>query len=179
MLAALAIGLTLKYTTNALESYPALKALFFVPVLLCGHRILQIVMAGNKYRPLEGKLDGYIIFEKDVIRIDTVNYNLGDIASIEFKGRDYLGLEIGYSSMSNYFEEPLSQGVDNTLVLQMNDGRSVKTKFQVLKSCEFREIEDVMLHYYLNDKLSYLQTVEVLGLSSQEEWNRLKELKFR
>ncbi len=177
ILAVILIVLILKFLTNVLEFHPAFKFLYFAPLLPYIYRLALFFIVRNSYRPLKGKLEGYINFNKDAIEIDTEIYNLSDIRKIELKTGDYLGLEIGYRSFSDYFEDTFSQGVDNLLILHLNNNTTVKTRFQQLEACELRQIEDIILEYYLKGKISYLQTVEILCLSSSDEWSKLKQLK--
>ncbi len=160
------------------ESHPAFKALLFAPILPFVYWVALSLTVRNSYKPLKGKLEGHIVFRNDAIIIADKIYPLDDIWNIEFEGIDWLGYEHWTRGLSEKFEDSFSQGVDNTLVLFLKDKQIIKTRFQKLDEYEFREIEEVILEYYLKDKISYLHTVEVLGLSKQDEWSRLKELKL-
>lgn len=179
ILGVIALILILKFLFGVPESHPAFKALFFAPILPFIYYIGRSLVVTNKYKPLKGKLNGHIVFERDTIIIADKIYLLDDIWNIEFEGRDWLGYENWTRGVREKFEDPFSQGVDNTLVLFLKDKRIIKTRFQKLDELEFREMEEVILEYYLKNKISYLQTVNILGLTSQEEWSRLKELKSK
>lgn len=153
--------------------------LLFALLLPFIYNIVLGVMVTNKYRPLKGKLEGYITFHKEYIVIADLIYSLSSIKKIEFDGTDWLGLEIGYSGLRDRFENPLSQGVDNTLVLHLVDGQIVRMRFQLIRACEFSEVEDIIIHYHLSDKVSYLQTAKLLCLTDQESWSKLKEMKLQ
>ncbi|MEJ8802697.1 hypothetical protein [Pontibacter sp. H249] len=169
--------LVLKFLLNVPETHPAFKFLFLAPILPFIYRIALSLMVTNKYKPLKGKLEGYIIFKKDSIIIDKQTFPIEGIKKIEFDGVDWLGLEDWNRGFRGYFEDPFSQGVNNTLILYLWNGQIIKTRFQKLNHCEFQDIEEVILEYYLKDKLSYLQTVKILCLSDNDEWDRLKKLK--
>ncbi|WP_242927127.1 hypothetical protein [Pontibacter vulgaris] len=179
ILAVILLVLILKYLVNVPESHPTFIALFFAPILPFVYRIALSLTIRNAYKPLKGKLEGHIIFSKDAIIIADKIYPLDVIWNIEFEGRDWLGNERWTRGLREKFEDPFSQGVDNTLVLFLKDKQIIRTRFQRLDEYEFREIEGVILDYYLKDIISYLQTVQVLCLSTQQEWNRLKELKLK
>lgn len=179
ILGAIALILILKFSLDVPESHPLFKSLLFTPILPFIYFIGRSFIITNKYRPLKGKLKGYINFNKDKITIADQDYSLDHIRKIEFEGVDWLGRECWNKGLRERFEEPFSQGVDNTLVLFLKDKQIIKTRFQRLDVYEFREIEDIILEYYLRDKISYLHTVELLCLSSPSEWNKLKELKSK
>ncbi|WP_185197403.1 hypothetical protein [Pontibacter sp. Tf4] len=177
IVAVICLVLVLKFVFLIPGTDPVLQALAFAILLPYIYFIGKSVLVTNKFRPLKGKLQGVIVFEKDAIMIADQQFALSEISKIEIEAGDWLGLEKWDRGLDNYFENTLSRGVDNKLKLILSNGTTIKTKFLQLSACEFREIEDIILHYYLNDKISYLQTVDILCLSKQEEWNRLKALK--
>lgn len=170
--------LTLKHLVGVPQSHPIYSYLSFAIVLPGIYHLLLSVLVVNKYRSLKGTLEGHIIFSKDAIEIGDIVYPLSAIRYIVFEGTDWLGDERTDRGFSNFFENTLSQGVDNTLMLHLLDGQVVRTRFQKLFACELRNVEDTILHYYLHNKLTYLQTVDALCMRDKEEQRNLKELKL-
>lgn len=170
--------LALKHVVGTPESHPIYSYLSVALVLPGIYHILLSVLVVNKYRPLKGALEGHIVFSKDAIEIDKQVYPLSAIRYVVFEGTDWLGDERSDRGFSNFFENTLSQGVENTLILHLLNGQVVRTRFQKLFACELRDVEDTILHYYLHNKLTYLQTVNALCMRDKEEQRKLKELKL-
>ncbi|TPE43233.1 hypothetical protein [Pontibacter mangrovi] len=171
--------LVLKFLLHVPDFHPIYKYLLYATLLPFFYRIICSVLVVNKYRPLKGKLEGDLVFDKDSIAVDKDTYLLKDISHIVIEGNDWLGAEKSHRSFSNYFENILSQGVDNTATINLLDGRIVKTKFQKLCACELKEVEDVFLHYYLNNKITSTQIAENLCLSVEERERILKRMKLQ
>ncbi len=130
----------------------------------------------NQNEQLKGKLNGKIIFEKENIVINDQKINLSDIKKIEIEGVDWLDLRKTNYSMGFNYENGLSNGTKNYLIIKFNDNKKQKIQFQKNNACEFKEIEEVIKHYYVNNKIGYLNCVDILCLSEQKEWNEFKNL---
>ncbi|WP_207428803.1 hypothetical protein [Pedobacter sp. SYSU D00535] len=135
--------------------------------------VLKFISMG-KYKPLYGKLDGEIIFEKDSIRIQGEIISIDRIEKIEFEGGDWLGL---YEDDRFSFENSLSNGTRNWLKVYLNDSPDRRIRFQKYEACHLVRFKEVLLAYYVKEKIGYLQMVDLLGLTTPEEWNNLKSLK--
>lgn len=168
----------LKHLVGVPGSHPIYTYLSGATILPFIYRMVLYVLVVNKYRPLKGVLEGHIIFSKDAIEIDNHVYRLNDIRYIVFEGTDWLGDEKSNRDFRNFFENTLSQGVDNSLMLHLLDGQVIRTRFQKLFACELRDAENAILQYYLHNKLIYLQTVNALCIRDKDEQRKLKELKL-
>ncbi|MFC6997612.1 hypothetical protein [Rufibacter roseus] len=166
----------MKYLTNLPDSHQAYDILIFVGIGVLLYGIACAMLGIGRYKPLKGKLNGSITFEHDSITIAEKTITIDLITKINFEGTDWLGL-YKRNGLTEYFENSLSQGVQNYLILHLSDGQIIKTQFQLLDACGLQEMEDEIKSYYLKDKISYLQAVDLLGLSSQDKWNDLKRLK--
>lgn len=140
-----------------------------------GGMTLKLVSIG-KYKPLYGKLDGEINFLKDRIRIQEEIISIDRVEKLEFKGTDWLGL-YEYSRVS--LENGLSNGTKNWLIVYLIDSSQRRIRFQKFEACQLVRFKEVLLEYYINGKISYLQMVDNLCLETPEEWNSLKNMKKR
>ena len=131
----------------------------------------------NRVQQLQGKLTGKFFFEKDYIQINELRINLDIIKKIEITGVDWVGLRNTNYLLSYNYENGLSNGTKNYLLIEFNDNKKQKIQFQQNDACEFKEIEEVIKHYYVNNKIGYLNCVDILCLSEQKEWNEFKNLK--
>ncbi|MFC7773661.1 hypothetical protein [Flavobacterium sp. GCM10027622] len=130
----------------------------------------------NRVQQLQGKLTGKVFFEKDYIQINELRINLDIIKKIEITGVDWVGLRNTNYLLSYNYENGLSNGTKNYLLIEFNDNKKRKIQFQQNNACEFKEIEEVIKHYYVNNKIGYLNCVAILCLSEQKEWNEFKNL---
>jgi len=130
----------------------------------------------NNIQQLKGKLTGKFIFEKDYIQINEKRINLEEIKKIEISGVDWIGLRSTNYILDYNYENGLSNGTKNYLIIEYNNNAKLKIQFQQKDACEFKEIEEVIKHYYMNNKIGYLNCVDILCLSEQKEWNEFKNL---
>ncbi|MFC4817410.1 hypothetical protein [Flavobacterium sp. GCM10023249] len=130
----------------------------------------------NRVQQLQGKLTGKFFFEKDYIQINELRINLDIIKKIEITGVDWVGLRNTNYLLSYNYENGLSNGTKNYLLIEFNDNKKQKIQFQQNDACEFKEIEEVIKHYYVNNKIGYLNCIAILCLSEQKEWNEFKNL---
>lgn len=156
------------HNTAVYDSFIYLALFCFI----CG-MIIKLFSLG-RYKPLYGKLVGEMNFEKDSIRIQEEIIPISRIAKLEFKGSDWLGL---YENNRYSFENGLSNGTKNWLVVYLIDSSQRRIRFQKLEACQLVRFEEVLLDYYLNEKISYLQMVDYLCLETPEEWNNLKRMR--
>lgn len=130
----------------------------------------------NRVQQLKGRLTGKIFFDKDYIKINEKRINLEQIKKIEITGVDWIGLKSTNYILDYNYENGLSNGTKNYLIIEYNDNTKQKIQFQKKNACEFKEIEDVIKHYYVTKKIGYLNCVDILCLSEQKQWNEFKNL---
>ena len=131
----------------------------------------------NRVQELQGRLTGKFVFEKDYIQINELKINIEDIKRIEISGVDWIDLRNSNYLLDFNYENGLSNGTKNYLLIEyINDNQKQKIQFQQNDACEFNEIEDVIKHYYINNKIGYLNCVDILCLSEQKQWNEFKNL---
>ncbi|KAA5549503.1 hypothetical protein [Adhaeribacter rhizoryzae] len=111
--------------------------------------ILKLISIG-KCKPLYGKLNGEIIFEKGSIKIQGEIIPIDEVQKIEFEGTDWLGL---YEQNRFSFENGLSNGTKNWLIVYLNDSSQRRIRFQKYEACQLIRFKEVLLDYYANGKI--------------------------
>lgn len=160
-----------------------LKESSFVGITLFAVLLLYLWAIGTKIfslysiKQLKGSFTGSIIFDMNYIQIKDEKINFTDIKDIEIKGVDWFGMEEFNSRDIFVYENGLSNGIGNFLVIQLMDKKKYKVQFQRKSACEFKEIEVVIKHYYINNKIGYLNCVDILCLENRKEWDEFKSLK--
>ena len=125
----------------------------------------------RKNKPLYGKIIGYISFTKEEIKVGEKVIKIKEINKIEFEGVDWLGLFEGYQTYS--FENKLSNGTKNWIIINI-DNSILKVRFQKFNACELSEFREEFIEYYNQGKISYLQLIDNLCISSEDEKRKLK-----
>ena len=171
MLIILFISLILK-----IKKSPLLTVLLITILVFYLIGIFLKLMNFDRVQQLQGKLTGNLFFEKDYIQINENKINLENIKKIEITGVDWIGLRTSNYILKHNYENGLSNGVKNYLLIEYNNNTKQKIQFQQNDACEFKEIEDVIKHYYINNKIGYLNCVDILCISEQKKWNEFKKL---
>ncbi len=130
----------------------------------------------NRVQQLKGKLTGNLIFEKDYIQINENKISLENIKKIEITGVDWVGLRNTNYLLSYNYENGVSNGIENYLLIEYNNNTNQKIQFQQNDACEFDEIQEIIKHYYINNKIDYLNCVDILCMSEQNQWKEFKNL---
>ena len=133
--------------------------------------LLVSLVGIGKVKPLYGKIIGYISFTENEITVGEKVIQVAEIKKIEFEGVDWLGLFIGYQTFS--FENKLSNGTKNWMIIKTNS-TIIKVRFQKLNACELSRFKEELMEYYNQGKISYLQLIDNLCISSEEEKRNLK-----
>jgi hypothetical protein len=148
--------------------------LIFVFVLYLIGLSLKIINFTN-IEQLKGKLSGYFILDKNYIKINERIYNLEEIKKIEITGVDWIGLRNTNYILDFNYENGLSNGTENYLILEFINKSILKVQFQRNNACEFKEIEHIIKHYYVKNKIGYLNCVDILCLSDSKQWSEFKQ----
>ena len=130
----------------------------------------------NRIQQLQGKIIGELIFEEDFIKINRAIITLDDINKIEISGVDWYGLRKSNYLLDYNYEGGLSNGVDNLLKIEYKNNTKQKIQFQKNSICEFKEIEEIIKKYYINNKIGYLNCVDILCLSEPKQYNEFKNI---
>ena len=126
----------------------------------------------KKYQTLKGQLISDLEFKKNKILIDDKEYLLDDIQKIEIKAFDFIGAIANHKGID--FDGNLSNGVNNFLKVYMKNQNKIELNFQQIKKNEIRNDEDIFINYCNNNKLHYLNLLEILGIDDYDEIQRFK-----
>jgi hypothetical protein len=116
---------------------------------------------------LNGDFTGYIEFENEKITVGDQEFYLDNLSKIEIYAEDYNGKKdtVSYSVMPK-----VSNGVKNLLRLKTKDSLEFVFNFQLNFEKEFeRKMKDLLIHYHLQDKISFLVLIQHIGISDNYE----------
>lgn len=122
--------------------------------------------------PLNGKLEGFLIFEKDSIQIYDEIFPLQKIKNIEITNDDYNGKLTGISRGN--FNGALSNGVKNYVKLYLYSGELKMCNYELYNSDDFQKMKLELIHYYTKGKFSFDNLANLLGENSNDELKSLK-----
>jgi hypothetical protein len=139
---------------------------FFIAIILS-------IKGFTKPDPLRGMLNGFITFEKEKITFNQQIFTLDDIKKIEITNNDYYG-RIKSRSKGN-FNSTRSNGVDNKIEITLNNNEKKTFYFELYNSDDLQMVKKELINYYLNDKLHFLNLIDVLNITKYEEIQKFKE----
>lgn len=131
----------------------------------------------NRFQQLKGIFTGKLIIEKQRIIVNDRVILLDEIQIITIEGNDCKGSNHFQYYLDFDYENSLSQGVNNFLKIRLLSGENLKIQFQHKKENDFIEIQQIITHYYIHNKIEYLNCVDLLGLNSKSQWEAFKKLK--
>lgn len=121
----------------------------------------------NKIEPLRGKLEGYLIFEKDSITVGDKIYPIETIRTIKISNDDCRGVLKNISKGN--LGPALSNGINNFIVLFFESGQTKRFQFELLNSNDFQNIRETLIDYHLTRKIDYWELAKVLGEKSTSD----------
>jgi hypothetical protein len=151
-------------------------ALCLLPTFMIGF-ILKLLNK-NKIKKLKGKLNGKLVFSENEITISDRTIYVSEIKKMKILASDWVGRD-AFNSREWNFENGLSNGVYNFLKITYENGNTEKVQFQVSYRCQFKKLRNIIEHYYFLNKIDYLNCVDLLCLSTKDEWNELKKIKLQ
>lgn len=153
--------------------------LFTLSILIFASYLIGVILKLgniNRIQQLKGKITGELIFTEEYIKVNEMIIILDDINKIEISEVDWYGLRKSNYLLDYNYEGGLSNGVDNLLKIEYRNNTKQKIQFQKLSACEFKEIEEIIKKYYINNKIGYLNCVDILCLSDPKQYNEFKNL---
>ncbi|UIR56866.1 hypothetical protein LZQ00_03370 [Sphingobacterium sp. SRCM116780] len=146
---------------------------YFMFGILAFAVIRKFYMIG-KPEKLNGILNGFLEFQNDFIVIDDKKIDLSMIKTISIYNGDYFGKSV----VGNTYASDFSNGVDNQLIIILNNGTETTTYFQLYNKYDMGKIQDILIYYHTIGKISFKNLSNVLKLSKSESLeleNSLKE----
>jgi hypothetical protein len=127
----------------------------------------------TQIEPIRGKLEGYLVFEKESINIDGKLYLLDEIKKIRLTNDDYSGKLINTSKGN--IGPALSNGTNNSIIIFLSSKETIQSHFELINSNDFQNIKTILLEYYLKEKIDFDELKNLLGVKNREETRELKE----
>lgn len=151
------------------------KTLFVIGIstILFGFAIR--LLRFNKYKTLKGELISELEFLEDKIIIGDKQYLLEDIQKIEINAFDFKGLII-YSKGD--LDGNLSNGVDNLLKIYLANQNKIEINFQQIVKNEIRNDQVNLISYCNQNKLHYLNLLQIMGINNYYEIQKFKKEKL-
>lgn len=168
--------LAVKYLFSVPEGEPIYRYLGYTIFGAFAFGFCCAIWGMPRVKPIAGKLQGVIRFEEEGIYLAETFHTIEDINKIEFQGVDWQGL-FEHAAFCDYFDNRLSNGSSNKLIIEMADGKKIITRFVKLYACELADVKSIFISYYLKDKIGYLQLIDNLCTSDPEEQKELKRMK--
>lgn len=123
-------------------------------------------------KPLNGKLNGTLKFTENSIYINSNKYVIEDISKIEFGLGDYFD-KTGPITEGD-FKPAISNGVDNFINIHLKDGQKIKVHFQIMQQDDFLKMRHLLIHYFCQNKLTFLRLTQLLRI---DDYNEIQEFK--
>lgn len=127
----------------------------------------------TQIEPLRGKLDGYLIFNKNFVQVQDKVFPIETISKIKISNDDYYR-KITRIAGGN-FGPALSNGTNNFLVIFFESYETKQFQFQMRNSDDFQEIRETLIDYHLKGKIEFWELAQVLGENSTSETLALTE----
>ncbi len=141
-----------------------------IATLFCG--FIYSFFKSNGYRTLKGKLEGKLEFLSDKVIIDTDVFEIQKIQKIELCSYDYKGR---FAWFKGNLDSNKSNGTRNFLNIFLNDGKIVKTYFQILHQNDILEERETLIKYCNEGKMNYLNLLDNLNLTDHKEIQKFKK----
>jgi len=126
----------------------------------------------NKHRTLKGELISELVFQKDKILIDDTGYHLDNIKKISIENTfDYKGR---YTYSKGNFDGSLSNGVENELLIYLNNDEKIQVNFQQVNEDDILNEREILIHYSNRGKLHYLNLLKILQIQNYDEIQNFK-----
>ena len=136
-----------------------------VLTLMCG---LATKLKGfTQIEPLNGKIDGFLIFDQQFIKVKNEVFPIETIRKIQISNEDYRG-KLSRISKGN-FGPALSNGTNNFIIIFFESGKTKKIKFELQNSNDFQIIRETLIDYHLIGKIDFWELAQVLGEKSTSE----------
>jgi len=116
-----------------------------------------------KYRPLNGQINGKIIFQSESFTIGNKVFDLKDITSVDFGFADFYGK---MSSNGRDFSPKFSQGVNNYISFTDDKNQPQKFYFRMMT-----KNSSITLHPFINEAvkrkaMSYDRAIELIDVEN-------------
>jgi hypothetical protein len=134
--------------------------------------IIVMILGFSKPDALRGKLEGFITFREDSIEVDEEVFLISELKNLNITNEDYYGKMIPRGRGN--FNSPLSNGVDNSIILTFLSDEKKIYNFELYYSDDFQKIRNELIHYYKLGKMTFDNLCYVLGEKTRKEIEEFK-----
>jgi len=145
----------------------------FGGVLVCILMIYFKIAQSFTRESLNGDLSKNLIFKTSEIIIDDQKLNLNEIKKIEFYIGDYFN-NWEYKVKGD-LNPARTNGTSNLCELTVQNGKKVRVNFQLKYKDEFQKMKELLIVYYLENKIHFLKLIEYLGIDKYEDIQEFKK----
>ncbi|MES2278448.1 MAG: hypothetical protein V4592_20625 [Bacteroidota bacterium] len=135
----------------------------FLAVLGCVVTMYYLISSIWKYKPLNGVLDGTLIFDNNGFRVNDTTYQLSEINNIDFWFSDYYG-EISSSGRS--FNPKRLQGVGNYITFTDAENEENQIFFKLEGKHSYLSLSPFINAAVKAHKMQFKQAVDLLGIEN-------------
>ena len=121
----------------------------------------------TQIEPLRGKIDGYLIFDRQFVKVKDEVFPIETIRKIQISNDDYSEKLTGTSKGN--LGPALSNGTNNFIVIFFESGQTKRFQFEMLNSNDFQNIRETLIDYHLIGKIDYWELAQVLGEKTTSE----------
>lgn len=135
-----------------------------------------IMFYANMFRkkPLNGILDGILIFNADAILINGKAIEIKEIQRIFLRVNDYEGREFNRHKRVGLFPN-ISNGTNNLLDIDLKDGTKIKLFFKIEYLNQVEELQPFIISLIKNKLIPEEKAIELLRLNNDYILNRFQE----
>ena len=120
---------------------------------------------------IPGKFNGKLTFSFNSISIKNSEYSLSEITKVHIVACDYTDrLNSLYG-----FDGHRSNGIDNSIEITLNNLEIIHSNFQLNYENQLWKIENILIHYCKNNKLSYYNLLNILNLTDYNQIQKFKK----
>jgi hypothetical protein len=169
----LALGFTLvceKYYPDFYQSYNIHSYIYNIIVTAMIFAFILFIISFNRREYLNGYFDGILEFHKNMITINKKEINLSEIRSIEIENRDFTDKQ----KRVRGFSPKNSLGVSNKIMVTLKNGEIITTYFLQEEEFKMHKHKATLLYYFKEGKISLINLIHSLQLSSYTEIQRFK-----
>ncbi len=139
----------------------------------CVLMIYFIITQSFTKKKLNGTLNEYLIFRETEILTHKTKYKLDDISKIKFSVGDYYYRWI--FRVKGNFNPGRSNGVENSCEIDLINGEKIVVYFQLMYKNEFHKMHEILIHFYTQNKISFLKLIEYLEIENYDEIQEFKK----
>jgi len=141
-------------------------------IFWCLYIVGLLISTFFRYEREIGHYKGKLIFWEDRLQLNENNYNLSEIAKLNFiHAYDIKGMFLNHLVE---FKPRLSNGLKNELILTFKNGKTIKCNFLQTESERLKYFKEVLTHYHREGIIDWFQLLNLLDI---QDYHKIQEFK--